>query len=157
MTMTKGRLAALVALIVAADATTKVIAVKALADDAIELGIIDLRLIYNDGIAFGVGDSFPPWLLLSVVGFLTVALAVAMWRGALPASIATGLVLGGAIGNVVDRAIGGSVVDMFDLGWWPAFNFADVAIVTGVGLMLLRSFPWNESEGALSRAATNKQ
>lgn len=138
--MTKGRLAALVALIVVADATTKVIAVKTLADDAIELGIIDLRLTYNDGIAFGVGDSFPPWLLLSVVGLLTVALSVAAWRGALCASIPTALLLGGAIGNVSDRAIGGTVVDMFDIGWWPAFNLADVCIVLGVVVLLLQSF-----------------
>lgn len=140
MTMTKGRLAALVALIVAADVITKVIAVRTLADDAIDLGIIHLRLIYNDGIAFGAGDSVPPMLLLTVVGFLTFALALAIWRGALPVGVATGFVLGGAIGNVADRAIGGTVVDIFDLGWWPAFNFADVCIVAGVVVLLLQGF-----------------
>ena len=138
--MTKKSVAAIATVVVAADVVTKVIAVRTLAGGAIDLGIIDLRLIYNDGIAFGVGDSIPPLLLLSLVGVLTVALAVAMWRGALPVSIATGLVLGGAIGNVADRAIGGSVVDMFDLGWWPAFNLADVCIVLGVVVLLFRGF-----------------
>lgn len=131
-------LAAAVAVI--ADVATKIVAVNTLADDSVELGIIDLRLVRNEGVAFGLGDQVPPVTLVALVATLTAALGVAVWRGAMPASIATGLLLGGAIANVGDRAIGGSVIDMFDLGWWPAFNVADISIFTGVALLVESSF-----------------
>jgi signal peptidase II len=151
VTMTKSRFAVIVVLTVAADVMTKVIAVRELRDEAIDLGIIHLRLVYNDGVAFGVGAFIPPLLLVSLVGLLTIGLGVAMWRGVLPMSIATGLVLGGALGNLADRAVGGSVVDMFALEWWPAFNLADVGIVVGVTVLLLGSY-W-EPRHLASRSA----
>jgi signal peptidase II len=144
VTMTKSRFAVIVVLTVAADVMTKVIAVRELRDEAIDLGIIHLRLVYNDGVAFGVGAFIPPLLLVSLVGLLTIGLGVEM-------SIATGLVLGGALGNLADRAVGGSVVDMFALEWWPAFNLADVGIVVGVTVLLLGSY-W-EPRHLASRSA----
>ncbi|HAS09045.1 MAG TPA: lipoprotein signal peptidase, partial [Acidimicrobiaceae bacterium] len=50
-----------------------------------------------------------------------------------------GLLLGGAVANLVDRLIGGTVVDFLDLGWWPSFNLADVALVVGCGLLVVDS------------------
>ena len=126
---------------VAADAVTKVIAVRTLAGKTVDLGVIDLRLVYNDGVAFGLGGSVPPVLLLGVIAAVTVALAISVWRGGLPAGVPVALLLGGAIANLVDRAVGGSVVDVLDLGWWPAFNIADVCIVVGVAGLLLQSLP----------------
>ena len=59
-------------------------------------------------------------------------------------AVATGLVVGGAIGNLLDRALregdgflGGGVVDFIDLQWWPIFNVADTAIVVGAVLLFL--------------------
>ena len=137
--MTKKAVAPIGAVAVAADAVTKAIAVRTLADRTVDLGAIDLRLVYNDGVAFGLGGSIPPVLLLGVIAAVTLALAISVWRGALPAGVPVALLLGGAIANLVDRAVGGSVVDMFDLGWWPAFNIADVCIVVGVAGLLLQS------------------
>ena len=138
-TMTKRTVPVIVALAVAADVVTKAVAVRTLTGDPVDLGVIDLRLVYNEGVAFGLGDSAPPVLLLGVIAAVTIALSISVWKGALPAGVPVALLLGGAIANLVDRAAGGSVVDMFDLGWWPAFNIADVCIVVGVAGLLLQS------------------
>ena len=54
--------------------------------------------------------------------------------------------MGGAIGNVIDRAEAGTVVDMLHTGWWPAFNLADVAIVCGAMLLAFSSLRSNEPD-----------
>lgn len=69
-----------------------------------------------------------PRLVAAVVAVLAV-------RGALGSPLPAGLVVGGALANVVDRLVGGSVVDVFDLGWWPTFNVADVCITVEAGLL----------------------
>lgn len=51
--------------------------------------------------------------------------------------VTLGLMIGGAAGNLVDRVFRGKVVDFFDLGWWPVFNVADLAIVTGVIMLIV--------------------
>jgi signal peptidase II len=119
----------------------KYLAEAALQDGPIDLGIIKLRLIFNPGVAFGVGDNLPAWLLiflaLAVTGLLigyawsTVETTSGLGRFALAA------IMAGGIANVVDRAFGGTVTDYFDLGWWPVFNLSDCFIVVGVGLMVL--------------------
>lgn len=64
-------------------------------------------------------------------------MGVVAWRGTFGTSVAAGLVLGGAVANLVDRATDGTVVDLFDLGWWPTLNLADAFITIGVGLLVL--------------------
>jgi signal peptidase II len=61
---------------------------------------------------------------------------------------ALGLVLGGALGNLVDRVRLGHVVDFIDLGWWPVFNLADSAVVLGVALLVMISLTRVEREPA---------
>lgn len=109
------------------------------------LPVWNLRLGFNTGVTFGMfRDSAADavWALVSiklvVVGFLLWCL----WRGQTRGeALALGLVIGGAMGNVLDRMRIGAVVDFLDwhyAGWhWPTFNMADVAIVCGVGLLLL--------------------
>ena len=134
------------------DIATKVTAVAMLSGGAVDLGSMELRLVYNEGVAFGLGDSVPSTLLLVVVAAVTVVFVAAVSRGALPANAVTGLVAGGAIANLADRAIGGSVVDMFDLGWWPTFNVADMCIMFGAGVLVLQSLR-NPAQGALPESA----
>ena len=55
------------------------------------------------------------------------------------APVAVGLILGGAIANVLDRAVDGTVVDLIDAAWWPTFNLADMAIVVGVASFVVRN------------------
>ena len=106
----------------------------------------NLVLVSNRGVSFGLfndGNEATNALIFTAIAAVIVVCLV-VWltrtRDAL-LTVAIGLVIGGAIGNVIDRLRLGWVVDFLDFhaaGWhWPAFNVADSAIVVGVGLMLL--------------------
>jgi signal peptidase II len=109
----------------------------------------NLVLVFNSGAAFSFLASAGGWQKWFFVG---LALVISAWllsmlrkhatERLLPAALS--LVLGGALGNVIDRLRFGAVVDFLDFhiaGWhWPAFNVADSAITIGVGLMLLHQF-----------------
>ena len=124
---------------IAADIATKAVAVQALRGSMVDLGFIELRLVRNEGIAFGLAGAIPPAALIVGTSLVVAALVVAVWKGVIPAGVPAGLVVGGAVANIIDRFMGGSVIDMLDLGWWPAFNLADVFIVVGFGAVALQS------------------
>jgi lipoprotein signal peptidase len=91
---------------------------------------------------FNRGSDEAAWVLALVAAAITAALVV--WLRAAPnrlVAVALGAVIGGAVGNVIDRLRFGAVFDFLDVhaaGWhWPAFNVADAAIVAGAGLLLL--------------------
>lgn len=129
------------AAVVAVDQATKTWALNALADGPRHvLGTLQLNLSFNPGAAFGVGKGLGPWIL---VGGILVMLYLARYSrhmtGWVP-TLAIGLVLGGAAGNLVDRLFrghGGAVVDFIDLQWWPIFNVADMAISIGAVLLII--------------------
>jgi signal peptidase II len=112
-------------------------------------GWLALTLVMNPGLAFGLLSTVPPawrWLVaaLSIVALLVltrVALRV-LPTGGVTGVAAVGLIFGGAVGNLIDRARFGAVVDFVDVHWrgwhWPAFNVADSAISVGVALLALR-------------------
>jgi len=110
-------------------------------------GFFRLVIVWNRGVSFGLlgGDRpLPAWLLSGVAIAVCVGLFIWLRRTDRPLTgWGIGLVMGGAIGNVIDRARWGAVFDFADFHlnqWhWPAFNVADSAIVIGVGLMLLDS------------------
>jgi lipoprotein signal peptidase len=120
---------------------------------------MNLTMVWNRGITFGLlaGDAWwHPWALAGIA--LAVAAALVVWLARAPdrwTALAIGLVLGGAIGNVIDRLRFGAVADFIHLhafGWhWYVFNVADSAIVIGVGLLLahalLRPQPGAREEG----------
>ena len=128
-------------LVVLADWATKGLATVTLDDRSIDLGsVMTLRLSHNEGVAFGMGDRLSGPVVIGLTAAVTVALAVAALRGAFPSPVAAGLVLGGAVANLGDRILGGSVVDFLDLGWWPSFNLADTALVIGCLLLVVVSW-----------------
>jgi signal peptidase II len=107
------------------------------------LPFLNLTMVWNRGVTFGLLQGEAPWhayalaaIASAVAAFLLVWLARAENR---LVSFALGLVLGGAVGNVIDRVRFGAVVDFIDVhawGWhWYVFNVADSAIVIGVGLL----------------------
>ena len=120
------------AAVLCVDIATKFATTAALADRRIDLpGPLDLRLAHNPGVAFGLGTRSPTWLVLLVTGAVVVGMAVAAWRGVFASSLAAGVVIGGALANLIDRLEGGTVIDMLYTGWWPTFNVADIAVVCG--------------------------
>ncbi|MBF8287200.1 MAG: lipoprotein signal peptidase [Candidatus Rokubacteria bacterium] len=112
-------------------------------------GFFSLTLVMNPGLAFGMLGSVPPgwrWIIaLLSIGALAVLATLAtrlLPEGGRVAAVAIGMIFGGAVGNLIDRARFGAVVDFLDFYWrgwhWPAFNVADSAISVGVALLALR-------------------
>ena len=135
------------ALVVTVDQLTKWWALQELDDRSIDLvWTLRLHLVHNSGAAFGLAQDWDT--VIAVVALLfVIVVAWASWGGrrlSLP-PVLLGMVLGGAIGNLADRAVragdgflGGAVVDFIDLQWWPVFNAADSAIVVaGITLVLI--------------------
>ena len=136
-----GRVALVVTAVatVAVDVVTKIWASAVLADGGINLpGPLDLQLAHNRGVAFSLFGGAPAPVMIGLTSAVTVVLAVAAWRGMFP-TVPAGVILGGAVANLADRMVGGSVVDMLHAGWWPTFNLADAFITTGVALLVLNS------------------
>lgn len=131
---------------IAADQFTKQLVLSRLSGGRIVEAIDDVllfRLTYNSGGAFGVGQGVPGLFLGASLITLVIVLFLARRINERSWAIPLGLVLGGGIGNLVDRIVrdtGGRVVDFIDLRVWPVFNVADAAIVIGVVTMFLLSF-----------------
>jgi signal peptidase II len=134
--VTPARRAAAVALAtVAADQ-----AVKAVVRTTIERGeevelLLGIQLVNvrNRGIAFGLFAGGGAVLVIFAVAALAALLIFfARHRDRPLVWLPTGLLIGGALGNLIDRTLGGAVTDFVDLPLWPAFNLADVAITLGV-------------------------
>ncbi len=110
-------------------------------------GFFHLVHIRNTGVAFGLLSSLDPkWVnpLLVVATVFAIAGVIAYIHflpRRVPALLGLGLVLGGALGNLIDRARLGYVVDFLDVHWrhhhWPAFNVADIGISVGIVLLLV--------------------
>lgn len=108
-------------------------------------GDVRLARTYNDGVAFGLGAGAAPVL----IGVVVLGIALVIFKKQLPINrwviLGMGLVLGGGVGNLIDRLFrdhGGAVVDFIDAGTlpvinreWPVFNVADVCICTGALLI----------------------
>ena len=136
------------ATVVALDQATKAWAVATLSDGPIRLivDVLALRLTRNPGGAFSVFTGFTPVLALVATALVVVIIRTTR-RTADPIMAHTlALVLGGAVGNLVDRLVRdpgflrGHVVDFIDLSFWPTFNLADSAITIGVILILIRGW-----------------
>jgi signal peptidase II len=94
---------------------------------------VDLVNVRNRGIAFGLFQDGGVVLVLFAVAALGALLVFfARHRDRPLVWLPTGLLIGGAAGNLIDRTREGAVTDFVDLPWWPAFNLADVAITFGV-------------------------
>lgn len=114
------------------------------------LPVFNLTLVFNEGAAFSFLSNAGGWQRWFFVGLTSlISLGILLWLLRLKASerltgLALALILGGALGNLVDRLRLGRVTDFLDFHWqswhWPAFNLADSAITLGVMLMLLVSF-----------------
>lgn len=99
-----------------------------------------LVLGHNTGVAFGGFAGAPPAALVALSLLCLAGLLFALARGLLAGGpVAAGLILGGAVSNLVDRVQGGGVTDFIDIGAWPSFNLADAALTLGMAMVLWRS------------------
>ena len=134
--------------VVALDQLTKVWAVSALSDGPVKVigSVLEFRLTRNPGGAFSLGTGLTP--VLAVLAVVMVIYIVRTTRRTADAVMAysLALVLGGAVGNLVDRLVRspgflrGEVVDFIKVPHWPTFNVADCAITVGVILIAIRGW-----------------
>ena len=137
------RISAIATGVIALDQLTKSIAQAALHNDEYGVlggnshhlvGPVRFSLVYNPGVAFGIGSGHAKYLVM--VAILIIIAVLIKQRAAIRGSalVGIGLVLGGAIGNVIDRLFrnhAGRVVDFIDIWRGPVFNLADAAVVVG--------------------------
>jgi signal peptidase II len=154
---------ALAAAVVLADQLTKLAVLSYFADRSPRepiTGFFNLVLVYNKGAAFSMFADAAGWQTPLLAAFALVASAIVGYlivkdpqKKLLCFGLA--LILGGALGNLVDRLRFGHVVDFLDfhaLGWhWPAFNVADSAITVGAVLLILEGFVHHEKRPAEGR------
>ncbi|WP_367395271.1 signal peptidase II [Cupriavidus sp. Agwp_2] len=141
----------LAALIVAMDIATKV-AIVAWVEYGASLDwlpVLNVVHVLNRGAAFSFLHGAAGWQRLFFIGIALAASAflIYMIRRAATSHterISYGLILGGALANMIDRVARGAVVDWIDLHWgsyhWPAFNVADIGITLGAALMVFHEF-----------------
>lgn len=111
----------------------------------------NLTMVWNEGVSFGLFQNLGIWPL--VVLSFAVSAVFAVWIGKSGSAVeasALGLVIGGAMGNVIDRFRFGAVADFFDVYvgeyHWPAFNVADAAITMGVAILVIHSLFWKKED-----------
>ena len=147
----RGRIApgsiAVAAAIVVVDQITKWWAVAQLADRNIDLvWTLRLNLSYNTGAAFGMGRDLGPIIAVLAMVIVVVLLLSLSHSGSRTADVAIGMIIGGAVGNLIDRVardpgwLRGGVVDFIDLQWFPVFNIADTGITVGGALLVFASW-----------------
>jgi signal peptidase II len=129
------------AAVVVLDQVTKALVVSGIApgqERAVVPGVLKLVHVRNHGVAFGFFSGGGAIVLAATAAALALLVAyfarhperALLW-------LPTGLLLGGAIGNLIDRLRTGAVTDFIDLPLWPSFNLADVAITAGVISLLV--------------------
>ena len=137
----------IIAAVVIADQASKNWALNSLSDGrTIDLvWTLRFNLVFNSGMAFSKGQG-----LGRLIGLLAIGVAVWLWFGLQKATsrlsvIGSSMLIGGALGNVVDRMfrgekwLAGAVVDFIDLQWFPVFNVADSAVTVGAAVLIIAS------------------
>jgi signal peptidase II len=156
-----GLLSLIALAVLAADVVTKVVAVAQLEDRApVEIlgGLVYLQLVRNPGAAFSLATGYTWVLTIVAIAVVVVIVRVARRLRSTGWAVALGLVLGGALGNLVDRLfrapgpLQGHVVDVVSLfapdgRVWPVFNLADSSIVSGGVLLVLLALLGRELDG----------
>jgi signal peptidase II len=140
------RLAASIAFaVVLVDQATKIWAAAVLDDGPISLigDVLRLRLTRNSGAAFSILQGLGPLIAVAAVGVIGLILVMLSQVPRRLEVVGLAMILGGAIGNLIDRifrgsgVLDGSVVDWIDPSFFPAFNGADSALSIGVGLLVI--------------------
>jgi signal peptidase II len=146
------RTSVFVAVVIAVlDQMSKAWALRDLADGRVihVIWTLQFNLTYNRGMAFSRGTGVGP--IIGVIGLVVVVMLLLSLRRAdnVLTRLATGLIIGGAMGNILDRLfrdsgwMRGAVIDFIDFQWWPVFNVADMAIMIGAATMIVAMLKYN--------------
>lgn len=153
-------LLAVALVVLALDQAVKTVAVRTLAGrDPVELlgGLLTLRLVRNPGAAFGLAGGMTVLLTLVAAVVVVAVLRSARRLFSFPWALTLGLLLGGAMGNLLDRlfrppgVLRGHVIDMLELPHWPVFNVADMAITTAAVAVVALSATGRQLDGTTAR------
>lgn len=133
--------------VVVADQLSKHWALNRLSDDRTidVIGSLRFNLAFNRGMAFSQGQGLGPLIAVAATVIIVWLLVSLRSAGGRANTLGIGFVIGGAAGNLVDRAfrqeawLRGAVVDFIDLQWFPIFNIADMAINVGAALLILNA------------------
>jgi len=139
---------AVAGVVVVLDQLAKLWAVAALSDGPVQVigSLLQFRLTRNPGGAFSVLTGFTPVLAVLAVGMVVYIVRTTRRTADIVMAYSLGLVLGGAVGNLIDRMVRspgflrGEVVDFIKVPNWPTFNVADCAITVGVILIAIRGW-----------------
>lgn len=156
-----GRAFALATLVLVADVATKsvIVALLQLGEQRVWLPVLTIVHVLNPGAAFGFLHDAGGWqrgffIALALVASVFLAVMIRRPATAVVERLGFGLILGGALGNAVDRIVRGAVVDWIDFHWgphhWPAFNAADIGITLGAALLvadMLRGYARQRAHG----------
>jgi signal peptidase II len=138
--------------LIAADQVTKFLAQRFLSGSVLHLidSVLVLRLVRNEGIAFGLVTTLvlPLSVLAALVLLLVAGTAWTKLAGSCGGLLGVVMVASGAVSNLADRLRLGCVVDFVDLGWWPVFNLADVWLVAGCVVILITQLRRPRTAGA---------
>ena len=113
--------------------------------------VFHFTLVHNTGIAFGLfRDNGFVFLVIPVIAIVLLGYNIYYYHkfGELDQFyiVAFSLILGGAIGNLIDRILIGHVIDFIDLRVWPVFNIADSAITIGAIIIFFKCIPWKAGQ-----------
>ncbi|MSP79312.1 MAG: signal peptidase II [Dehalococcoidia bacterium] len=126
--------------VVAADQISKYLITHWLpVDESFHLfGPLSLTHVINSGTAFGLFQNFT--FVLTLASVVAVAVLLIFFRTQASQGrwfkLSLAFMLGGAIGNLIDRVAQGHVTDFIHVGWWPVFNIADSAVVVGLAMLM---------------------
>lgn len=130
---------------VVVDQLTKHWAVSHLNDGHVDhvLWTLQWNLSFNSGMAFGQGQGFGPFIAVIATIVVVVLLLSLRQQGTTQSHVPIGLIVGGALGNIIDRLfrgegfLQGKVIDFIDFQWFPIFNVADMCVDIGGALLVL--------------------
>ena len=150
------RALAVAAAVIILDRITKHLVVKGIAVGDVHKFLPGVQLVHvrNSGVAFGFFAGGGALVLILTLAALTALVVYFVVRPTRPLLwLPTGLLIGGALGNLIDRIASGSVTDFIKLPLWPAFNLSDMAITFGVlALLYVLEGPRRDADGSSDAA-----
>lgn len=136
--------------VIVSDQLTKFIVISKMAfgsSKSVVKGLLDISYITNSGAAFGLLRGWNPlFIIVTFIAIVFIFLYYRHFKEDLWMKVALGFLLGGAIGNLIDRIRINQVIDFINFRWWPSFNVADISVCIGAGMLLVKIIKGEKGE-----------